>query len=333
MPRQAHRLVVIFLLISVPALAREPKTQANGNAIIWRDPGDIRSKSLYWGPGGAGRQPRLPVEFIQEDMQGTSPKFEVRDADGKKWTAKMGLEPRPETAAARLMWAVGYAANENYYYEHLEVVNLPTPLRRGQQFVKSRGVVSNVRLQRHPHGYARIAKWNWRHNPFYGTREFNGLRVMMGLIANWDLKDDNNAILEREHGAGPTLYQVSDIGTSMGTPGKGYTDRVSKGNLAAYKRTKLIAHKHDGYIDLKFPKRPPLIEVFEFEWGFYFRQCRMRWIGKHIPRRDAKWIGSLLAQLSPDQIRDAFRAAGYAPLEIDAYTQAVISRIQELNGL
>lgn len=333
MPHRARRLVIVFLLLAIPALAQQATVKTSGNAVLWSDPGNIRSRNLYWGPGGEGHQPQLPVEFIQEDMHGTSPKFEVRDADGKKWTAKMGLEPRPETAASRLLWAMGYAANENYYYEHLQVANLPTPLRRGQKFVKPGGEVANVRLQRHPPGYDRAGRWSWRHNLFYGTREFNGLRVMMGLIANWDLKDDNNAILEKEHSSGPSLYQVSDVGTSMGTPGKRYTDRLSKGNLAVYKRTKLIAHKHDDYIDLNFPKRPPLVELFAFEWGFFFHQLRMRWIGKHIPRQDAKWIGSLLAQLSPDQIRDAFRAAGYSPLEIDAYTQAVISRIQELNGL
>ena len=327
-----YGLAVVLVLLTLPSLSQVAKPATAGNAIIWNDPGDIRSKNLFWGPGGQ-HQPSLPVEFTQEDMHGTSPKFEVRDANGKKWSAKMGLEPRPETAASRLLWAVGYAANENYYFEQLQVANLPTPLRRGQKFVKPGGKVSNVRLQRHPLGYDRIGKWNWRHNPFFGTREFNGLRVMMGLIANWDLKDDNNAILEREHGSGPDLYEVSDVGTSMGTPGKSYTDQISKGNLAVYRRTKLIARDHKDHIDLNFPKHPPIIELFEFEWGFFFHQCKMRWLGEHIPRDDAKWIGSLLAQLSPDQIRDAFRAAGYSPLEIEAYTHAVISRIQELNGL
>ncbi|PYV73057.1 MAG: hypothetical protein DMG97_12080 [Acidobacteria bacterium] len=90
---------------------------------------------------------------------------------------------------------------------------------------------------------------------------------------------------------------------------------------------------HDDYIDLNFPKCPPLSELFEFEWGFFFHQLSIRWVGKHIPRRDAKWIGSLLSQLTIKQIGDAFRAAGYSPAEVEAYTQAVLSRIQELNRL
>jgi hypothetical protein len=86
-------------------------------------------------------------------------------------------------------------------------------------------------------------------------------------------------------------------------------------------------------VDLNFPKCPPFTEIFEFEWRFYFRQVSLRWIGKHIPREDAKWIGSLLAQLSREQIRDAFRAAGYSEKDITAYTDAVMSRIKDLNSL
>jgi hypothetical protein len=59
----------------------------------------------------------------------------------------------------------------------------------------------------------------------------------------------------------------------------------------------------------------------------------MHWIGKHIPRADAKWIGSLLAQLSPQQISDAFRAAGYTPKQAEAYADAVQARIAQLNNL
>ncbi len=306
---------------------------ATHSAVLWTDPGDIRSRDLYWGLGGREHQPQLPVEFLQEDAKGTSPKFDVRDAAGKKWKAKLGVESKPETAAARLLWAIGYEANENYFFPDLQVTNMPARLQRGQNLAGRNGNVPNVRLQRHSEHEKKIANWNWRHNPFVGTREFNALRVMMGLIGNWDLKDDNNAVYESEKDPGPALYEVSDVGTSFGTAGKSYNDKVSKGNRGAYRRTRLIAHKHEDYIDLNFPKRPPLTELLEFEWIFYFHQLRMRWIGKHIPRADAKWIGSLLAQLSPAQIRDAFRAAGYSPEEVSSYTEAVISRIQELNSL
>ena len=65
----------------------------------------------------------------------------------------------------------------------------------------------------------------------------------------------------------------------------------------------------------------------------YFSRVRIDWIGKHVPRADARWMGQLLAQLSPSQIRDAFRAAGYTPQVIDRYAAVVESRIAELNRL
>ncbi len=328
-------LILASILVAGTAgvgVAQQPGPSAE-NAILWTDPGDVRSRNLFWGPGGEERRPQLPVEFLGEDLAGTSAKFDVRDSAGKKWKAKLGLEAKPETVAARLLWAVGYSANENYFLPDLQVKGMPPRLRRGQNLAGHDGNLRNVRLQRHPHAYKRTGKWNWRHNPFYGTREFNGLRVMMGLIGNWDLKDDNNAILEREKDAGPKMYEVSDVGTAFGTAGKSYTDKVSKGNMASYTRNRLVAHVHHKYIDLNFPKLPPFTEIIEFEWGFFLHQIRIRWVGKHIPRADAKWIGSLLAQLTPDQIGDAFRAAGYSQPEIDAYTEAVRSRIQELASL
>jgi len=59
----------------------------------------------------------------------------------------------------------------------------------------------------------------------------------------------------------------------------------------------------------------------------------MRWVGNRVPRADAKWVGSLLSQLSTDQINDAFSAGGYPPDQAAAFTKVVQSRIAELNQL
>src|SRR5689334_15270742 len=100
---------VLLLLFAAILSAAQASTAAKPR--LWIDPGDIRSKNLFWGPGGEVHRPAMPVTFEQEDMHGSSPKFDVRDSGGKKWSAKMGLEPRPETVTSRLMWAVGYVAN------------------------------------------------------------------------------------------------------------------------------------------------------------------------------------------------------------------------------
>ena len=59
----------------------------------------------------------------------------------------------------------------------------------------------------------------------------------------------------------------------------------------------------------------------------------MEKIVKDIPRDHARWMGQLLAELSAQQISDAFRAAGYSPSEVKAFTQKVMERIGELNEL
>jgi hypothetical protein len=322
-------LLAVVLAGASCAAQEAARTETGAHAIIWTDPGDIRSRNLYWGPGGDERQPKPPFEFIAEDLHGTNPKFDVRDSDGKKWHVKLGPEARPEVVASRLLWAVGYEANENYFVANLQVKNLPR-LRRGQKLVQGDGNVANVRLQRRPHDEKKIGNWDWRHNRFYGTREFNGLRVMMALIRNWDLHDDNNAILEDTPGS--QIYEVTDVGTSFGSAGKRYSSAESKGNPKEFRQGRLVSKIKGGYLDLNFPRMPPLL-LHIFEVRFYFNQLGTKWIGKHIPRSDAKWIGSLLVQLTPDQIRDAFRAAGYSPETVEGFTTVLISRIQELNRL
>jgi hypothetical protein len=46
-----------------------------------------------------------------------------------------------------------------------------------------------------------------------------------------------------------------------------------------------------------------------------------------------RWIASILAQLTPTQIEDAFRAAGYSPDQVQSFSQAVEARIAELQKI
>ena len=67
------------------------------------------------------------------------------------------------------------------------------------------------------------------------------------------------------------------------------------------------------------------------------KQYQMRrdleWIGQDIPVADARWIGSLLKQLSHDQLVDAFRAGHFPADDIDRYVSVVEDRIKELAAL
>lgn len=322
--------VALFPLLAMCQMSAAAAAIAHPNAILWKEPADIASRNLYYGPGGTEDQPKEPLHFLKEDMGGTNPKFYVRDDAGTKWKAKLGIEARPETVATRLMWAVGFVTNEDYFLSDTKVEDMPPHLKRGQKLVGANGDLQAIRLQRHSCG-KKLRIWSWRHNPFKGSREFNGLRVMMALLNNWDLKDDNNAVYSDCEKTGTTLYEVSDLGASFGRSGESYNADMSKDNLGAYRRSKFISKVTPEYVSFNFPTHLPYLYVFRFP--LFFSQLRQHWIGHHIPRSDAKWMGSWLAQLSPEQIRDAFRAAGYSPEQVEAYATTVEARIAELKRL
>src|SRR5437868_2692531 len=94
--QRLRRAQLALLIVLVAVRSAGAQNQATTKAVVWIAPGNIHTKNLYWGPGGEEGRPKLPVEFEKEDIHGTSPKFDVHDAEGKKWGAKMGLEPRPE---------------------------------------------------------------------------------------------------------------------------------------------------------------------------------------------------------------------------------------------
>jgi hypothetical protein len=184
-------------------------------------------------------------------------------------------------------------------------------------------------------GVEKLGTWQWGSNPFADTREFNALRVLMALINNWDLKDANNAIYERKSNGGAAdaeqVYVISDLGATFGTTGFTMSVEASRGNLEAYKHSKFISNATPDYVDFGAPSRPTLIETFNLP--VFVHRLDLRWIGRHIPRADAKWLGMVLGRLSPDQIRDAFRAAGYSPQEVNDFAFVVESRISALNAL
>jgi hypothetical protein len=154
---------------------------------------------------------------------------------------------------------------------------------------------------------------------------------MMALLNNWDLKDSNNAIYVERGKSGSSLYEVSDVGASFGMSGESYLASRAKNNLGAYRRSKFIRKVAPEYVSFNFPTH--LTYFYLLRVKLFISQRRQRWIGQKIPRSDVKWIASLLSQLSPDQIRDAFRAGGYSPEQVEAYAAAMQERIAELAPL
>ncbi|HEV2351906.1 MAG TPA: hypothetical protein VG028_18910 [Terriglobia bacterium] len=306
---------------------KHPKS--DGHSYIWHDPGRISSLNLYYGVGGNEHEPAPgPFKFIKEDTKGTAPKFDIRDSNGVEWRAKLRIDAKTDTAASRLLWAVGYFVTENYYLPQVQVQGLDKrSLSRGLRYISNDGVMHGARLKLHDKSEKKEANWSWFQNPFLGTREFNGLRVMIALINNWDLKEINNGIMKEKDG--DLHYVVTDLDASFGKTGNYFTR--SRGVLKDYLQSRFVQRVNHDSVDFILSSRSFILSAPDFP--NYVTRTKMQEIAKNIPLQDARWIGGLLGQLSAQQISDAFRASGFSPQEVQGYTQVVRERIAELNKL
>src|ERR1700693_4547059 len=114
-------LMLVTLSVSLQAQKKnkdeENEKAANLPQSIWQDRGDVASLNLLYGAGGGGHAPdgHGKFTFVAEDMEGTSPKFDVEDEQGVRWRVKLGQEPQSETVATRLLWAAGSFVDEDYF--------------------------------------------------------------------------------------------------------------------------------------------------------------------------------------------------------------------------
>jgi hypothetical protein len=338
MPQKVLALTLFGALVAVApqfvdaaAAAPGPFIESGAKpAVLWRQPNDIATRNLYYGPGGRAHEPRAPYTFVEEDNGGTQPKFIVKDGNDVKWTVKLGFEARSETAATRLVWAVGYFANEDYFVPEMQIDKMPKHLKRGNKYIASGGVIHDARLKRHSEDEKMSGHWDWHNGPFAGTRELNGLRVMMAVINDWDLKKVNNKIYASEDGNAP-VYMVGDLGATFGPPGVILPLSRSRSDLGKYAASTFIKKTTAQYVDFETPRAPFVAMGF---WPFtYLPRVKLDSVLRQVPRDDARSMGTVLARLSKRQVKDAFRAARWQPDVVDAYANIVEDRVRQLCAL
>ena len=341
--RYVHRtLVAALLLISVGLVLAQPgygqrtrRARSSPRAILWREPGDIQTRNLLFGPGSAELAPAPPFKFVKESKKGESPKFDVEDAQGVVWTVKLGEEAQSETVATRLVWAVGYFAEEAYYFDEVQIENLPK-LKRGREFVLTEGIVTGARFEPERKQLTEGPVWDWDDNAFSGTRQLNGLKVLMILLNNFDARKENNKIFysrSPQGGKYEARHYVTDLGATLGRSG-GLGGKRTKNDLEDFLSTRFVMGVEDGSVQFDYDTRPTKLGHFSVLYPPYYRsQVKKEKTMRHIPVAHAKWIGSLLSQLSDEQLRDAFRAARYNDATMEEYVGALRERINQLTRL
>lgn len=275
----------------------EKKTTDASTLILWEDV-DVSSRDLFRGPTSEGIVPVLEkVTFLGRQPGGNNLKYRIKDGSGREWVVKIADESQAEVAAVRFLWAVGYRTEIDQIVPRINIEKI--------------GSYKNARFEARPETIKRGERWSWTNNPHIGTKEFDGLKIMMALVNNWDLKDDNNIIITD---GGKSYMVVSDLGSSFG--------KLAKRNDSRSGRS---VNDPEGFANAGFIKAVNN-GVVEFDY---------RGGGAHlmsgIKVENARWLVERLLKLSDKQISDAFRAANYSDEDIALYTSAVKARIAALD--
>ncbi|MDQ6759623.1 MAG: hypothetical protein M3Z32_07130 [Acidobacteriota bacterium] len=292
-----------------------------GTNVLWRNPGRVEMLDLASGVGGRAKAPKPPFRFLEEDTTGSNPKIKVRDARGVEWSLKWGEEAKPEVFASRLAWACGYIAQPEYYVRSGRMSGVKR-LRRAKAFVEEDGTFQNARFQLRSRSPKFLKKdnWSWSYNPFVGTKELNGLKVLMMLTSNWDNKDardidrdSNLGVFEERRGGRPVFfYFVADWGASMGKWGHVYNR--NKWDCKGYRE------QSRGFVKG--------VENGVVEWGYVGQHTEDA--AKGIRVSDVAWLMHYLGRITEHQIRAGLSASGADAAETECFTAAVRSRIEEL---
>ena len=271
-------------------------------AQLWSEPADIASRDLFHGPGGRDLLPApgSTFTFVAKDTTGYSPGWDVRDASGMTWDVKQGPEAQSEAVASRLAWAIGFHQPPTYYVEDWKLVGVEAPPQPPGRFRPDLP------------GWHKEGSWSWARNPFVDTQPYRGLVVLMHMLGNWDLLDDNTALyrVDTPVGGARTLYVVQDLGASLGKsrslPGKATRNDIEDFETQGFIKG-VDEHGHVEFDDT-------------------------RWLHEKLYTRvspaDVRWTSELLARLTPEQWRDAFRAARYDPTVADRYVRKLQEKVR-----
>ena len=293
-------------------------------AAIWKDPGDVSRRDLAAGPGDP---PSPPFTFIEEHDSGSHPCVSVRDASGREWRVKWGAEVRTETFGTRLAWALGYFAEQTHFIADGTILGV-RDLRRAGASIGGDGAFREARFELSEGGVDRhfdSHSWAWDDNPFVGTRELNGLKILMMLLSNWDNKDvrdaargSNTAIFEYpiRRQVREARYLIIEWGAALGAGGSNIVQRGRWDPDAYAAQNDLLIAGVDGET---------------VRWGYQGQ--RTADLTEGIERADVRWFCRYAGALTEAQTREGLRASGATREESERFAAAIRDRIDRLRSV
>ena len=290
---------------------------------LWSDPGEVERLDFRGGPGGRAREPRPPFRFVEEHDTGSNPCMTVSDARGLRWRVKWGDEVKSETFSTRMAWAAGYHAEAAYYIASGRIEGAEN-LGRARSCVADDLTFTDARFELDEEGVRKLFDehgWSWDDNPFVGTKELAGLKVLLMLVSNWDNKDvrdvargSNTAVFEHplEDGTSEARYLIIDWGASMGKSGSPLTRSKWDCEGFAAQNADFVRGVSGGVV----------------QWGFTGQRTDEATEGIRV--EDVRWLMRYLGRVGDGQMREGLLASGATREEADCFTRALRGRIEQL---
>jgi hypothetical protein len=153
---------------------------------IWHEADREHANDLRYGPGGAEYVPAPPFEFVEELTSGSHPCVAVRDARQRLWRVKWGYEAKPEAFCVRFAFACGYFAEITHYLPSGRIDGV-TEVTRARDMIGEDGSFADARFELEDRSVRMLFdehSWAWHDNPFVGTRQLDGLKIVVMLLSN-----------------------------------------------------------------------------------------------------------------------------------------------------
>jgi hypothetical protein len=306
--------VIAALVACVNTPQAQPHQAASRDAAIaelWQEPVDLLQRDLFLGPAGTALTPPpddASFEFVAFKTSGTNPGYDVRDASGRPWSVKLGIEAQSEVTASRILWAMGFHQPPQYFVRRFTLTGADAGVKE----------VARFRTDLEP--WRATGEWSWTDNPFVNAPEFRGLIAAQLVLNSWDLKTPNNRVYESTDATMTPRrrFVVRDMGSSLGhsrqywlfatlgTRGK----QGSKNDVEGFEEQGFITKVEGDDVD------------------FDYRGLNQSLVDR-VTARDVIWACTLLDRIPDGHWQAAFRAGAYPQEHADRYIRKIKEKVAQ----